>query len=65
VVSCVSARGSFNRIFDGLMTTFKIYNHMSIKEYLQFRKSKFYNYLNNKQIKVNMNDYLFIICQKY
>lgn len=55
---------TFARIFDGLMTTFKIYNHMSRKEYLQFRKTKFYNYLNNKQIKVNMNDYLFIICQK-
>ena len=56
---------TFAKVFDGLMTTTKIYSNISREKYLQFRETKFYKYLNNKQIKVDMNDYLFIICQKY
>ena len=54
---------TFAKIFDGLMATFKLYKTRENK--LKFRETKFYKYLNNKQIKVNINDYLLIIAQKY
>lgn len=52
------------KLFDGLMTSFKIYTHVSRKKYLQFTKTNFYKFLNRVKIKVKLNEYLLVISRK-